>query len=161
MIPERIQPFFKTTFQKTDNGNSIVEGLLNCCAAHEFEVFVVGKIKRGIFSKMHIIPENNQIVLKVRCKKCGRVISVFDSNCDGYEKCGINSPTQALAQPINCMKCHNGCFSVDVKYEYCDIHELEEREIEKIDNAFTWVWITIKCNKCGAIYKNFIDYETA
>ena len=160
MIPKKIQPYFEARFQKKDGDNSLIEGILTCCNSHDFEVFVVGEIKHSIFSRMCLIPENDEIVLKVRCKKCGRVISVFDSRCDGYEQCGNNQPTHIPNKPIDCMKCQDGCFSVDVKYEYPDIQELEELEITEIDNAFTWIWITLECNRCGTIYKNFIDYET-
>ena len=43
---------------------------------------------------------------------------------------------------------------------YPDIQELAELEITELDNAFTWIWITLECNKCGTIYKNFVDFET-
>lgn len=160
MIPKKIQPFFKTTFQKNGD-NSVVEGILTCCNSYDFEVFVVGEIKHSIFSRICLIPKNDEIVLKVRCKKCGRVISVFDSRCDGYEQCGNNHPAPVQNKAIDCIKCHYDCFSVNVKYEYPDLQEFEELEITEIDNAFTWIWITLKCNRCGVIYKNFIDYETA
>ena len=160
MIPQKIQPFFETTFQKKDGENSLIEGILTCCNSHDFEVFVVGEIKHSMFSRMCLIPKNDEIVLEVRCRKCGRVISVFDSRCDGYEQCGKNQPTHIPPKLIGCKKCQDGYFSVDVKYEYPDIQELEELEITEIDNAFTWIWITLECNRCGTIYKNFIDYET-
>ena len=160
MIPKKIQSFFETTFQKKIGDNSMIEGILTCCNSHDFEAFIVGEIKHYMFSRMCLIPENDEILLKIRCKKCGRVISVFDSRCDGYEQCGKNKSIHTPSKPINCMKCQGNCFSVDVKYEYPDIKELEELEITEIDNAFTWIWITLECNRCGTIYKNFIDYET-
>ena len=48
-----------------------------------------------------------------------------------------------------------------IKYEYPDIQELQELGIKDTDNAFTWIWITLECNKCGTRYKNFVDFETA
>ena len=51
-------------------------------------------------------------------------------------------------------------FSVGIKYEYPDTQELEELEIPEIDNVFTWIWITLECNKCGTRYKDFVDCET-
>ena len=161
LIPKKIQPFFEMKAQKKIGSDSLIEGILTCCNSHDFEVFVVGEIKHSTFSRTCLIPENGEIGLKVRCKKCGRVISVFDSCCDGYEQCGNYQSTHISTKPVDCMKCQNDCFSVDVKYEYPDIQELEELEITAIDNAFTWMWITLACNRCGAIYKNFIDYETA
>lgn len=160
MIPKKIQSFFETTFQKRTGDNNLIKGILTCCNSHDFEVFVVGEIKHSIFCRMCLIPENDEIELEVRCKNCGRVLSVFDSCCDGYEQCQNNQPTHILNKPINCIKCQNGYFSVEIKYEYPDIQELEELEIKEIDNAFTWIWITLKCNRCGTIYNNFIDYET-
>lgn len=161
MIPQKIQPYFETTRQKNDGKNSLVEGILTCCHSHEFEVLVVGEVKRGMFSKMYLLSKDNRIVLEARCKKCGKVMSVFDSSCDGYEQCGKNQPAHAFTQRLACKKCRDSGFSVGVKYEYPAIQELEELQKTEIDNAFTWIWSTLTCNKCGVRYKNFIDYETA
>jgi len=160
LIPNKIQSFFCTTLQKKDGNYGLIEGTLTCCNAHDFEVFVVGEIKHSAFSKMCLFPENDKIVLEVRCKKCGKVISVFDSSCDGYEQCGKSQPAHIPTKPICCKKCRDNRFSVGIKYEYPDIQELEELEIPEIDNAFTWIWSTLECNKCGTRYKNFLDYET-
>ncbi len=160
MIPKKIQPYFKTTFQNKDGDNNLIEGMLICCNSHEFEILVVGEIKHKIIPRMCLIPENDMVVLEVRCKKCGKVISVFDSCCDGYEKCENNQTIHMLTKPINCKKCYDNSFSIEIKYEYPNIQELEELEITEIDNSFTWIWCTLKCNKCGTMYKNFIDYET-
>ena len=63
MIPKKIQPYFKTTHQTKDGDNSIIEGILTCCNAHDFEVFVVGEIKHSMFSKMCLFPENDKTVI--------------------------------------------------------------------------------------------------
>lgn len=159
LVPKKIQEYFKTTFQKKDGDNSLIGGMLTCCNANDFEVFVVGEIKHGLFSKMCLSPENEKIVTEVRCKKCGKVISVFDSSCDGYEQCGNEKFAYVTTKPLNCKKCRNGHFSVSIKYEYPDIQELEELEISEIDNAFTWIWINLECNNCGTRYKNFVDCD--
>ena len=157
LIPKIVKPYFKITQHKKNRDNSLIEGVLTCCSAHDFEVFVVGKIKHSIFSKMFLCSENDKTVIEVRCRKCGKVISVFDSSCDGYEQCGKEQYTHVQIKPIDCRKCRNGGFSVGIKYEYPDIQELE---ITEIDNAFTWIWITLECNNCGTRYKNFVDCET-
>lgn len=69
----------------------MIEGLLTCCNEHKFEVLVVGKIKHSMFSHTYLVPENDTIILEVRCKKCGKIISIFDSNYDGYEHCKKNT----------------------------------------------------------------------
>lgn len=160
LIPKKIQPYFKTTHQTEHSDYSIIEGVLTCCNTHDFEVHVVGEVKHSMFSKMRLFPENGKTLIEVRCRKCGKVISVFDSSCDGYEQCGKKQYTHVQTQPIDCGRCRNGGFSVGIKYEYPAIKELEELEITEIDNAFTWIWITLECNNCKTIYKNFVDCET-
>lgn len=160
MIPKKISPYFKTTLQKRNGNNTLIEGALICCNSHEFEVKVVGEIKCSMLSKMYLLPENENTVLEVRCKKCGKVISVFDSSCDGYGQCEKSECECTPTNSIGCKKCLHNDFSVYVKYEYPDLQELEELEINETDNAFTWIWITLECNKCGTKYRNFIDLET-
>ena len=160
LIPKKIQPYFKTTHQINDGDNTIIKGILTCCNEHDFEVLVFGKMKHSTLSKICLYPDNDIIVIKVCCRKCGKVISVFDSSCDGYEQCGKDQYTHVPTKPIDCKYCKNGGFSVGIKFEYPDIQELKELEIIEIDNAFTWIWITLKCNNCGTRYKNFVDYET-
>lgn len=160
MIPKKVQPYFKTTYQAENSDHSIIEGKLSCCNSHDFEVLVVGEIKRSMFSKMCLFPENGEVLMEVRCRKCGRVISVFDSSCDGYDQCEKKQYTHVQIKPIDCVRCRNGGFSVGIKYEYPAIKELEELEISEIDNAFTWIWITLECNNCKTKYKYFVDCET-
>lgn len=160
LIPKTIKPYFRTTKEAKDRDNSLIEGMLTCCNAHDFQVFVIGKIKHSLFSKMFLCSENDKTVIEVRCKKCGKVIPVFNSSCDGYAQCENKQPTYVTTNPIDCIKCRNESFSITIKYEYPDIQELKELEITEIDNAFTWIWITLECNKCGTKYKNFVDCET-
>ena len=162
MIPKKIQPYFEIKNQAKDGDNDIIEGVLTCCKDHDFEVFVAGEIKHSAFSRMHLFSENDKTAIEVRCRKCGQLISVFDIASDGYDKCGKKQHTTHMQmEPVKCKKCQNRGFSVGVKYEYPDTQELKELEIPEIDNAFTWIWITLECNKCGTKYKNFVDCETA
>ena len=108
LIPKKIQPYFKTTRQTRDGDNSIIEGILTCCKDHDFEVFVVGEIKHSMFSKMRLFPENDKTVIEVRCRKCDKVISIFDSSCDGYEQCGKEQYTHVQTKSIDCRNCRNG-----------------------------------------------------
>ena len=160
MVPKKTQPYFELIHQREDNDNSRIEGILTCCNEHDFEVFVAGKVKHGMFFKMCLYSENGKTAIKVRCKKCGKIISVFDSSCDGYEQCGKNQSTRMQTKSIDCPKCQSEGFSVSVIYEYPDIQELEKLEITEIDNAFTWIWVTLECNCCGTRYKNFVNCET-
>ena len=110
----------------------------------------------------YLLPENDRLALNARCKKCGRDIPVFDNSCDGYEKCGSGQPAHTQRKNVECIKCRGTSFSVDDTYEYPeDIEELKELGTAETDNAFTWIWVTLKCRGCGTVYRNFIDYETA
>ena len=161
MIPKKIQPYFEIINQTKDGGDDIVQGVLTCCNSNDFEVCVDGEIKHSVFSKMYLFSENDKTAVEVRCRKCGQAILVFDSGSDGYDKCGEKQHTHMQLKPVKCKKCQNGGFSVGIKYEYPDTRELKELGIPEIDNAFTWIWITLECNKCGTRYKNFVDCETA
>jgi len=164
MNPIKIQQNFNIKTEKTDGENTIVTEELTCCNAHNFEVSIVGEVKQRLFSKPCVYPENNRIVFEVKCKKCGKVITVFDSVCDGYDNVAenpIKNPKPFKTNIFNCKKCSDSNFSVEIKYEYPNIQELKDLGIVDIDNAFTWVWITIRCNKCNKIFRNFIDFETA
>lgn len=160
MIPKKIEPFLKITSQAEVGENTIVEGLLMCCNAHNFNVYVDGEIQCGIFSKMWLFSENGIIKIVARCKECGKVISVFDSTCDGYEKCAEKTICTKM-KSVNCIKCQDDTFSIKIKYEYPCVQELEELEINEIDNAFSWIGITLECNNCKKKYKSFLDFETA
>ena len=163
MIPKKIQPYLKIKFQKNDGDNELIGGLLTCCDNHDFEIFVVGKIKYDFFSKTYLFPENNRIIVEAHCKKCGKAIQVFDSNCDGYEH-RLREKVQHACVPtkiIHCKKCRCMTFSINIKYEYPNDMDFEESGIICHDNAFTWIWIMLECSKCGAKYRKFVDFETA
>lgn len=160
MIPEKIKPFFDVTLLKMDFANKLIEGGLACCGEHAFDVLTVGEVKHGMFFDTCLFPEKDTIILKAICKKCGKVILVFDSRCDGYGHLKEKQHAPIAAKPFRCKKCSDDSFSVSIKYEYPTAKELKELGISETDNAFTWIWVTLGCNKCGAGYKNFIDLET-
>ena len=144
-----------------DGDNTLIEGILTCCNSHDFEVRIAGDIKYDLFSEMHLLPMDEKIAIDVCCKKCGKVISVFNSNQDGYERTETKCYKFALTKPLVCKKCTDNTFSVEIKYEYPDYQELMGLGITEMDNAFTWIWTTLECNQCGKRYNNFVDFETA
>lgn len=100
MIPKKILPYWDVTRQNIDSDNTQIEGILTCCNAHNFEIYAVGEIKNSIFSKMYLFPKDCRIALEARCKKCGKVIPVFDSSCDGYVCCEKNYNMPILPQDL-------------------------------------------------------------
>lgn len=167
MIPKKIEPYFKI-LKKDDIKSRLVEGNITCCGSNDFEVHVNGLVKQKNFFKMYLSQnENDFVILKVKCKKCDKIISVFDSRCDGYDMiCGvydtyIKNQLSYITTPINCKKCGENSYSVKIKYEYPDIEDIESVKVTDQDNAFSWIWVSMKCNKCKTKYKNFIDFETS
>ena len=77
-----------------------------------------------------------------------------------YDNYDSNQVSKVKTSSLKCKKCLNNDFSICLKYEYPDVQELYEYKISDIGNAYTWVWITIKCNCCGSKYNKFIDLET-
>ncbi len=154
MIPNKIKPFFENISQKSDGDNDLIEGKLICCNSNCHELYVCGDIKYGFFSKMYLSGDNNQIVLVSHCKKCNNVITIFNSDCDGYDNCKRKPKNNYVMKEIHCKKCNNNNFDVQIKYEYPVDCERDNK-----DNSFTWIWITLLSNDCGAKYKRFIDFE--
>lgn len=159
LIPGKIQPYFDIRMQKSNDKDDLIEGSITCCNAHNFEVFVTGKVQRSIFSKMHVLQENDEMFIEAHCKNCGKIISIFNNRQDGYEKYNGKSLTQRTPAIVHCPQCLESDFSVNIKYEYPAIEELKELGIEEMDNAFTWISINLECCKCGKRYNNFVDYE--
>lgn len=160
MIPQKIFPHFEKVSQKKDSSNLYVQGNLVCCNAHNFEIFTFGTVRNGMFSRVNLLPKDERIMLKIRCKKCGKVISVFDSSCDGYETHDDKIRPNSTLEILKCKKCLHTDFSVNVRYEYPDLKELMNLGLSDVDNKFTWIYISLMCNECGRKYKNFINLET-
>lgn len=159
MFPKKIQSYINIKDEK-DGENNLSEGKLECCNTQCFEVFIVGKLRCSVLTGIYLYPEDDRIAIQVRCKKCSKIISVFDNSQDGYEKHNKNLKVKILPKVFYCSKCHESNFEIKIKYEYPKKQELEELGIKEIDNTFTWVYITLKCKTCGKKYGNFISYET-
>ena len=74
MIPEKIKPYFDVTLLKMNFANKLIEGGLACCGERAFDVLTVGEVKHGMFFDTCLFPEKDTIILKARCKKCGKII---------------------------------------------------------------------------------------
>lgn len=157
MIPIKIKDYFEII--KNNEKNETIEGELSCCDS-SFEVHIDGEVKCRLFSRYYLYSENNKLILNCFCKKCSNEINVFDSRCDGYDNCLKKKKDVFKTKPFVCIKCKSNDFKVKIKYEYTDINELDKLRKKEKDNAFSWIWISLECNKCGKKYKNFVDLET-
>ena len=160
LIPDKLLPFFEMAKESGNQDNMIIEGVITCCNAYDFEVYASGRIKSNLFSRMSLYPEKEQAAIGARCKKCGRVISIFDSHSDGYGRLEEKGRICTPQTPVRCAKCLENNFSITIKYEYPDSQELQELGISEKGNAFTWIWITLTCCSCKMRYGNFVDFDT-
>lgn len=162
MLPLRIKPFLKNIVKNEDDDILLVEGDVSCCDKQEFELYFNGSIRKSILLGRYLYSDDNKIVLEARCKKCGRKILIFDSSIDGYSHCDNNTiKCDANLKYLKCEKCKKNTYAIKIKYEYTGIQELKEEGSDNIENAYSWIWISLKCNECGFEYKNIIDFETA
>ena len=160
MIPKRMRSVFSQTSEKHKGDNIVIEGKVVCCESDSFEIAIYGIIKNGLLLGEYLTPDNNIVVMNAQCKKCGNFIRIFDSSNDGYGCCDNRFFSNVMPITFNCKKCGSNNYSMNIKYEYPNKNELGMLGINEPDNAFTWIWITLKCNNCGKTYKNIVDIET-
>lgn len=162
MLPLKIKPYVINIHEEIDDGNSIIEGELSCCEKQEFEITYDGLIKKSFLMGTYLYSDDNKLVLEAKCKHCGRKILIFDSSIDGFSNCE-KKPNRNVSRlkSFDCKKCNTNNYTVKIKYEYSDVQELIEEGIENIDNAYSWIWVALKCNECNSEYRKLIDFETA
>lgn len=160
MVPERLKDSLKIVAIHDEAEVTTVEADLTCCNSESFDIYFCGEIKKKAFSRVRMFPENDVILLEAHCKKCGKILTVFDSTRDGYEP-DTKKKVFPEKQLFECDKCKKSDFSVNVVFEYPGKEELELLNLTHPDMSFTWVWATIKCNMCNKTYNNFLDYETS
>lgn len=160
-VPVKLQPYFQHLRTKIDT-YTFIRGKIICCSYSEFDVLYCGEIRKSNFGQVFFCDNDNGLAVRLRCKKCGQEIEVFNSLTDGYDRC-IKEKTYSAdyqCQPFTCKQAHAN-FSAEVTFEYPPQQELCEDGIEEYENAFTWIRVTLKCNSCNKVFKHIIDYETA
>lgn len=162
MLPLKIKPYLTNIREKSDDNCLIIEGELSCCGKQEFEMSFDGLVRKSFLTGTYIYAKDDKIVLEAKCKCCGKKIVLFHSSIDGYAQCQKNIKKNISSlKSFDCIKCKQNNFAVIIKYEYSDLQELKEEGIDNIDNAYSWIWISLKCNECNTKYRKFFDFETA
>ena len=159
LIPKSLSPNFRWVQPQNSNRENTTAGELICCGKQRFALEYEGEIKYSLWGTGHLSSPNGQVTLTARCKECGRNILVFDSAAMGYDR-ERETAKPSAGSPMACRRCRGNDFSVSIRLEYPDDSELQELDILEPDNAFSWIWVTLKCNTCGKKYQSFIDYET-
>ena len=80
-------------------------------------------------------------------------VPLFDSRCDGYANVldDRQPPAPIPLHPAICPKCRNAAFQVRLTFEYPEAEELAA--FANPDNMFTWVWVTMRCTRCHAVFR--------
>lgn len=127
--------------------NDIVVGDLCCCNQFEFELYEFN---------------DENIIIDAVCSKCNKKFNLYNSLTDGYNNCISKHINKNIKlKKIYCKKCKKSHFKVNIKLEYPPLEELLEDKIYPVDNAFSWIWITLTCCNCKKKYKNYVNEETA
>ena len=159
LIPKSLAPNIRLVQSKNSNRENTTAGELICCGKQRFALEYEGEIKYGLWGTTCLLSQNRQVTMTGRCKECGRNILVFDSAAMGYDR-ERETAKPSAGSPMACRRCRGNDFSVSIRLEYPDDSELQELDIPEPDNAFSWIWVTLKCNTCGKKYQNFMYYET-
>lgn len=161
-VPLKLTPYFQQLDVKKGE-NTIVRGKITCCSCSEFEILYYGDKIKSFFGHITLCEKNDGLILMLCCKKCGQQIDVFNSFTDGYDCCAEGSKDcgNIRLEPFSCTTSEHTDFSVEVSFEYPPKEELIELGIRELENSFTWIWITLKCNRCNKVFKKIVDFETA
>ncbi len=160
MIDFKNSPNFNVKNVKNKPDEIVVKGNLECCCSQFFTINVYGSIQKSLFGKKCLMAKNERIIITAKCIHCGKTFLVFDNCCNGYDNCQSARLLEPNMDTFLCEKCLSNNFSLEIKYEYPSEEELDSLGFLEKEEAFTWIWITIKCNNCGCVYKNFVDFET-
>ena len=85
-------------------------------------------------------------------KSAAEIFQSLTTTATDMKSAGAGSLRIRRAKNVECIKCRGTSFSVDVTYEYPeDTEELKELGTAETGNAFTWIWVTLKCRACGTV----------
>jgi hypothetical protein len=161
-IPTRLQQKFELKDTKLGT-NIIINGNIVCCGQHDFKISYSGMLKKSLIGRMGIFPIESELVLLAKCSVCGEEIQVYNNRTDGYDNCFKVTPPKPLLvlNDLFCSNCHEEYYSIEITFEYQSKEDLENDGVKDFQNAFSWIWITLKCSTCNRIFKNIVDIETA
>ncbi len=137
---------------------------------NEFEV--TGEIKCSCGNEYFEIWESNeQLMVKILCKQCKKEYVIFDSGKHGWNGfvCGDDFLNRELPyNKYHCSNCKEDCFKVLVhissqgKEDFIDecLSTDDSFSIEDWVDAFEWISISLTCENCGELSKEWLDAET-
>ena len=129
-------------------GKEVTTIELCCCNQFNFKVY-------------HVSNDRETFCYSAVCPVCGKEVRLYHSKLDGYGNClEKNDDIEFIKEKkqMTC-KCENELYHIELSFEYPA--DLEESGLSRllIPNAYTWIWMRLKCKSCHK--KKTIDYETA
>lgn len=120
--------------------------------SQELHIQLCGRLKRGLFGRNQLLPEGDVLCLSL-CSPDGGCIPLLDSRRDGYANMldGMQPPAPIPLHPAICPKCRNAAFQLRLTFEYPEEEELAA--FANPDDMFTWVWMTLRCTRCHAVFR--------
>lgn len=154
---------------EAESNENIVKGYLKCaCGNNDFSFSYCGeKCDKYITTTEY----NGTFVLAIRakCGTCGKEILVFDYNRHGWDGFVCHEadidPDELHFVPVTPCSCGENKMMVNITITNPGSENFAEEAGDDFDerdwvNAFDWITISLKCPKCGALVKDFIDMET-
>lgn len=163
IIPKHLEAHFKI-IDENHKQNYTVSGMLMCCGFTKFKIQYVGNLKQTILGQLYLQENEDRLILYAKCRQCGKILPIFNNLTDGYDNCinernVIKKENKQRLQSFDCPKCHNNIYGVKIVIEYLGKKELKELDIQDWGNSFTWIWVSLKCERCGKVYKKILDLE--
>ncbi|HML68255.1 MAG TPA: hypothetical protein PKA81_07635 [Clostridia bacterium] len=161
-VPKPLQPNFVISSEKSQP-NILVSGHIECCNQSGFEILYHGESKNSWIGHVVLNPVDDTVAVWARCPICGKLIPIFNSLTNGYDRCveGENEKKTLHKEQFRCIKCQREIFQVAITFEYPQKEELLSDGISDYENGFSWIWVSLTCASCNRKYRNIIDLETA
>lgn len=147
LLPATVRPYAIETSCK----NSRVRCAIVLNGSQDLRIQLCGRLKRGLFGRNQLLPLNDALVLALHLPSGD--VPLFDSRCGGYANVldDRQPPAPIPLHPAICPKCRNAAFQVNLSFEYPDAEEVSA--FANPDDAFTWIWISMRCTRCHAVFR--------
>lgn len=110
------------------------------------------------------------VLLEAMCVNCGKKISIFNSETDGYNALLNSSNTSYekdffMQKKSKCRRCGSDHSKIEVNISNIGRKELLSEPGNGVkefnwEDAFDWITVDLICSCCGRISKKYLDIET-
>ena len=147
LLPAAVRPYAIETSCKNNRVRCAI--VLN--GSQDLRIQLCGRLKRGLFVRNQLLADRD--VLCVALHQSDGDVPLFDSRCDGYANAldDRQPPAPIPLHPAICPKCRNAAFQLRLCFEYPAAEELAA--FANPGDAFTWIWISMRCTRCHAVFR--------